>query len=124
MLFDGSASTDNVGMVEYSWTFIDGALQTLPGISPTYTFTDVGDYEVTLSVADAEDNRDTDSMWVNVTAEPDNIPPTIIHTPETTGKPGEPVTISAEITDDVGVEEAYLFYRQSSDTESTQVAMT
>jgi hypothetical protein len=63
-------------------------------------------------------------MWVNVTAVPDNTPPTIIHTPETAGKPGESVTISAEITDDIGVEEAFLLYRQSGETEWIQVKMT
>lgn len=122
--FDGSASTDNVGVVEYSWTFFHGTLQTLQGISPTYTFTDIGDYEVTLSAIDAEDNQDTDTMWVNVTAVPDNTPPTILHTPETAGKPGESVTISAEITDDIGVEEVFILYRQRGDAEWIQVKMT
>jgi hypothetical protein len=122
--FDGSTSTDNVGIVDYTWTFIDGSLQTLYGSSPNYRFNDVGDFKISLSVADAEDNTDTDTMWVNVTIVPDTTLPTITHTPIASITVGEPLLISAEITDDIEVTDASLFYRQSGEAEYTEVAMT
>jgi hypothetical protein len=122
--FDGSTSIDNVGIVDYTWTFIDGTLQTLSGSSPIYTFNNVGNFEISLSVADAVDNTDTDTMWVNVTMVPDTTLPTIIHTPEVSATEGEPLLITAEITDNIEVADASLFYRKSGDTEYTEVAMT
>ena len=42
---DGSASTDNVGITQYTWTLLDESIQTLTGIAPNYTFTTTGEYE-------------------------------------------------------------------------------
>ncbi len=64
--FDGSSSTDNVEIVNYTWTFTDVTLQTLYGDNPTHSFENVGSFEVTLNVSDASGNWDTDTMWVNV----------------------------------------------------------
>ena len=122
--FDGSTSTDNVGIVDYTWTFTDGALQTLHGSSPNYRFNDVDDFKITLRVADAADNTDTDTMWVNVTMVPDTTLPTITHTPITSTTVGEPLLITAEITDNIEVTDASLFYRQSGENVYTEVAMT
>jgi len=71
--FNGSGSTDDVGIKSYVWTFRDVTLQTLTGINPTYTFNNTGNFEVTLSVSDYAKRRDTDTMWVNVSA--DTVPP-------------------------------------------------
>jgi hypothetical protein len=121
--FDGSVSTDNIGIVDYSWTFTDSALQTLHGSSPIYTFDNVHNFEISLRVADEAGNSDTDTMWVNVTMVPDTIQPAITHTPITGGTAGEPLIITAEITDNIEVEYASLFYRQGSETVYTEVAM-
>jgi hypothetical protein len=121
--FDGSVSTDNIGIVDYSWTFTDVELQTLHGSSPIYTFDNVHNFEISLSVTDEAGNSDTDTMWVNVTMVPDTIQPTITHTPITGGTAGEPLIITAEITDNIEVEYASLFYRQGSETVYTEVAM-
>jgi len=64
--FDGSASTDNVGIVSHSWDFMDGAPKTLYGVRPTYRFDGPGIFVVTLNVTDAAANRDTDTMTVTV----------------------------------------------------------
>jgi len=68
VIFDGSASTDNSGLItNYTWTFIDGATVTLYGVNPTYRFNNVGNFNVTLTVKDPSGNSDTDVIWVNVT---------------------------------------------------------
>ncbi|MBU7004218.1 MAG: PKD domain-containing protein, partial [Theionarchaea archaeon] len=64
--FDGSQSTDNVGIVSYAWTFQDIAPQTLIGDKPTYTFTRTGRYTVTLTVEDVAGNSDKDNVLITV----------------------------------------------------------
>ncbi len=68
--FDGSGSTDNVGVVNYTWTFTDGGAKARYGVSPTYTFASAGVFVVTLTVRDAAGNTATDSMVVTVSARP------------------------------------------------------
>jgi len=51
--FDGSGSTDNVGITSYTWTFTDVTLQTLTGVNPEYNFTRPATYTITLNVTDA-----------------------------------------------------------------------
>jgi len=63
---DGSASTDNIGVMNYTWTFIDGAFQILTGVSPAYTFTNLGTYVVTLNVTDLRGNWDIDTVTIMV----------------------------------------------------------
>ena len=71
VIFDGSDSTDNLGIVIYTWAFIDGSTTiVLYGESPTYNFTTAGNYTITLTVADAAGNTDTDSMLVTVEEPP------------------------------------------------------
>ena len=65
---DADASSDNVKIIKWMWTFLyDGSEQTLYGNTTTFEFSIVGDYEITLTVSDARGLRDTDIMWVNVT---------------------------------------------------------
>ncbi len=71
--FDGSGSSDNSGSIDnYTWTFDDGGTQTLYGVSPQYTFSNLGQFTVTLTVSDAAGLTDTDEVIVTVT---DNINP-------------------------------------------------
>ena len=65
--FDGSESTDNLGIANYTWTFIDNTEQVLTGVNANYTFGNIGNFSVTLNVSDYSGNWDTDKMWVNVT---------------------------------------------------------
>jgi len=77
--FDGSGSTDNVGIANYTWTFtFDGAARTLYGVAPTFNFTTAGNYTVTLAVSDIAGNTDTDIVLVAVN-------PTIAPPAEETG---------------------------------------
>jgi hypothetical protein len=64
--FNGSGSSDNIGIVDCSWTFIDGAPITLYGVQPTYRFDNPGIFAVTLNITDAAGNWDNDTMNVTV----------------------------------------------------------
>lgn len=64
--FVGSASTDNVGIISYVWTFMEGTLQTLFGVKPSYTFETPGIYTVKLNVTDAEGHFTTDTVVITV----------------------------------------------------------
>ncbi|MCL2578165.1 MAG: PKD domain-containing protein [Defluviitaleaceae bacterium] len=65
--FDGLASSDNIGIVSYSWEIDDGTnTTTISGASPTHTFDDPGDYDISLTVSDAAGNTDTETLTVRV----------------------------------------------------------
>ncbi|MFW3145559.1 MAG: clostripain-related cysteine peptidase [Thermoplasmatota archaeon] len=55
--FDASGCTDNVGIVNFTWTFIYG-METIElfGIDPTFTFDDAGKFWVTLIATDQAGN--------------------------------------------------------------------
>ena len=65
--FDGRGSHDNVGVMEWTWTFNDGGKNvTLNGSIPTYVFDVPGVYTVLLTVRDAEGNSGTDTVVIEV----------------------------------------------------------
>jgi uncharacterized membrane protein len=65
--FDGSGSSDDLGIANYTWIFIyDDEQQLLYGSSPEFTFSSLGTYLVNLTVADSSGNHDTGSMSVTV----------------------------------------------------------
>ncbi len=66
VVFNGTASRDNVGVVNYTWSFYDDGARTVFGPTPDHTFLRAGSYEVTLMVTDAAGNRDEDIMTVTV----------------------------------------------------------
>ncbi|MBE0518403.1 MAG: PKD domain-containing protein [Thermoplasmata archaeon] len=68
--FDGSGSTDDVGIVNYTWTLeYDGGTITLYGVAPAHMFEVAGEYNVTLTVNDFEGQTDAD--YVTITVEDD-----------------------------------------------------
>ena len=65
--FDGSGSSDNVGVVEHLWVFTYDEVQVdLFGVSPEFTFDIAGVYEVDLVVTDAAFNIELDNLTVTV----------------------------------------------------------
>jgi PKD repeat protein len=69
--FDATASSDNIGIVEYHWDFGDGTTET--GATCTHRYTTAGSYTVTLTVIDAAEQSDVDTLQVTVTSD-DAIP--------------------------------------------------
>ena len=68
--FNASGSTDNVGIMSYSWEFTyDGEATVLEGASTEFTFKRGGEYPVTLTLIDAAGNVDMDSFTVSVRKE-------------------------------------------------------
>ncbi|MFW6375638.1 MAG: PKD domain-containing protein [Thermoplasmatota archaeon] len=61
--FDGDNSTDNVGIVNYTWA-IEG--EEYYGETIEHTFDEFGEYRVELNVADEAGNHDTDTITVTV----------------------------------------------------------
>ena len=69
VVFDAGDSWDNVGIINYTWTFNEGDARTLYGRSVGYTFNNAGTFSVTLTVRDAAGNTDqccSDSMMIIV----------------------------------------------------------
>jgi len=64
--FDGSSSTDNVGVVNWTWSFQDPVGKTLWGVAPTYTFNHLGAFTVRLNVTDAAGNWGVDTVEITV----------------------------------------------------------
>jgi parallel beta-helix repeat protein len=69
VLFDGSDSSDDVGVVNYTWTFTyNGTTRTLYGETPAFKFYTVGNYTVTLTVTDAAGNAASDTTVVRISS--------------------------------------------------------
>ncbi|MCJ7488535.1 MAG: PKD domain-containing protein, partial [Thermoplasmata archaeon] len=67
VLFSGSSSSDDVDVVNYTWTFIyDDEEKELYGVGPAFTFDLVGEYTVTLAVKDAENKTSSDAVVITV----------------------------------------------------------
>ncbi len=64
--FDGSGSSDNVGVANYTWTFTDGSPRVLYGETAIHVFATPGVFVVTLTVRDAAGNAASDTMTVTV----------------------------------------------------------
>jgi parallel beta-helix repeat protein len=63
--FDGSESSDNYEIINYTWTFEeDDQMVALYGKKPSFKFTTFGSYDVSLTVIDIAGNQDTDGLVV------------------------------------------------------------
>ena len=80
VLFNGSGSWDNAGIVNYSWAFtVEGTNIKLYGVISSYIFQFPGVFDVKLEVTDGDGNSETDWMTVTVNGtgedeEPDDGP--------------------------------------------------
>jgi len=99
--FDGSASTDNLGIASYTWTFDDGGAQVLTGAIATTVFATPGTYVVTLTVRDADGNADTDTL--TVTVRDVTAPSVSISSPAEGAIVSGSVPVTATASDNVGV---------------------
>jgi len=121
VIFNGSGSTDNVGIVNYTWTFTDGTAQTLYGISPHYTFVNTGTYIVMLNVTDEASLSDTDNVTITVEVEEeeDTTPPTADAGSNQNVSAGAIVTFDGSgSTDNVGVVNYTWAFVYEGDTET------
>ena len=89
VFFDGSASISDAGITSYAWDMGDGT--TLEGAVVQYTFTNPGNFTVTLTVTDAlgQTNRTTwDIMiYAAVVAPPEITNPIATPLPEMIATP-------------------------------------
>ncbi|UCC92979.1 MAG: PKD domain-containing protein [Thermoplasmata archaeon] len=69
VVLDASISSDNVGIVKWTWTIRDGEkIVTLDGAKVEYAFENPGDHSVTLTLEDAEGNEATQDYTVHVSS--------------------------------------------------------
>ena len=67
IVFDGGASTDNVGIINHSWEFIcDGKDICLFGGNRRFSFYMAGEYNITLTVTDKAGNSNADFLLLIV----------------------------------------------------------
>jgi PKD repeat protein len=66
--FDGGGSADDLGIANYTWTFVyDGKSEVLYGQEPVFIFWIPGEYEVTLNVTDFAHFYNTSTVRITVT---------------------------------------------------------
>ncbi len=67
LMLNGSASTDNVGISNYTWTFFyNGKVRNIFGIAPSFLFSEAGQCPGNLTVTDHYGNRNSKAFLVNV----------------------------------------------------------
>jgi len=66
LVLNGTQSSDNVKIVNFTWTFDDGTPQIWNGPLVSYMFTTPGVYNISLSVSDSANNMGVDSLLVTV----------------------------------------------------------
>ncbi|RUL49823.1 S-layer homology domain-containing protein, partial [Lysinibacillus antri] len=94
----------------------------IEGTTLTATSVAVGEFTVTLT-DDKQYRVSVDySGNVQVTVS-DQVAPTVTHTPSDYGVINEPINISVDVTDNVGVTSVKLFYKTPSETTYTEVSM-
>lgn len=100
---DGSGSSDNYQIEDYTWTFTDGTVMTLDGPMVNYTFENEGEFTITLTVTDAAGLNDTDEVVVRVG--PSNEGPDADAGDDMTVTEGDTVEFDGSASsDDVGIE--------------------
>jgi PKD repeat protein len=130
--FAGSATDPGTAdLLTYEWDFdYDGTTFTAnaSGVdltNPSHTYDSEGTYTVALCVSDDDGGVSTISTATVTITTPDKEAPVITDaTGNIDGTTGEPVRVSATITDNVGVVSATVHYTPIGTTEEATVAMT
>ncbi len=86
------------GYTPYTWQWNFGDSNTSTEQNPTHTYTQPGNYTVTLTVTDNEGNTSSDTTWANI-RESNNPPTPPIITGETQGKAGTSYEYTFQSTD-------------------------
>ncbi|MEO8140371.1 MAG: PKD domain-containing protein, partial [Gemmatimonadota bacterium] len=96
-------STDDVGIVSYSWNFGDGS-PAGTGVSPSHTYATTGTFQVTLTVTDGGALSNSVTHPVTLTTGGGNQPPVAIWTVSCQPAPAHVCTVDGSgSTDDVGI---------------------
>jgi len=116
--FDGTGSTDDVGVVNWTWTFRDVVPRTAYGPSVTYNFMSTGDINAVLFVRDASGNAarldgsiqvmSATSDYQRPNAEMAELPGTVYI--------GDEVNLDASMSSDDGPIESYTWYIKLNNT--------
>jgi len=101
VIFNGGGSSDDLGIIKYTWDFGDGT--TGKGKTPTHIYWTPGDYTVTLTVYDNAMQSDSDTTTVHVLTAA-NAPAAGAGGPYNAGAGGPPAYFNGSTsTDDYGV---------------------
>jgi PKD repeat protein len=93
--FDGSTSTSEIGITNYSWNYGDGTQGEGPVVEKIYI--EPGIFQVILEVVDKIGQRGSTTHEITVIAQPpEQVPPTAAIDGPSEGFVAEPVTFSAE----------------------------
>ncbi|UCD99855.1 MAG: META domain-containing protein [Chloroflexota bacterium] len=93
--FDGSRSSSEIGITNYSWDYGDGNQASGPVVEKIYL--NPGDYQVTLVVVDKFGQRGSATAGITIISQPaEQVPPTAEISGPGEGFVAEPVTFSAE----------------------------
>ncbi|MEM1340038.1 MAG: PKD domain-containing protein [Bacteroidota bacterium] len=96
--FTGNASMDDQGIISYFWDFKDGNTSTEQ--DPSNTFTVAGNYEVALTVTDAENLTDTATVLVSVGDDTGNLPPVVQNPGTQNSTEGDAISLQIQASDD------------------------
>ncbi|MDO6473769.1 PKD domain-containing protein, partial [Maribacter sp. 1_MG-2023] len=99
--FNGSASSDDSGVVSYSWDFGDGSTGT--DVQLSHIYTSAGIFNAELTVMDADGLMDTDTVEIIVEASADSPISISSGSPLSGGIPLSVDFTGSDSTDDVGI---------------------
>jgi parallel beta-helix repeat protein len=125
--FNGSASTDNVGIVNYSWDIDDSdgrdwANPDYEGVAPIHVYTQPGTYIITLRTSDAQGNWALDTLTITVL---DVTEPTIQFTYEETVDEDEEYEFNAsESSDNIGIVTYEFTFGDGSEVSGSEAIVT
>ncbi len=116
--FTGGNSSDDKQIDKYHWEFIDGETSNEP--NPTYTFDQVGTYDVVLTTTDSDGLTSTDTVTIVVTEKNNEAPVAKVTANPTLGvAPLEVQFIGNTSTDDHSVASYYYDFKDGSTTSNS-----